>query len=371
MSKRDAADHMREEGADRFRKRVDEDIGAQHKSGKKNGNSGAAKPPRFALKCFDEIKMTKTADYLVKGLLPRSGLAVIWGPPKCGKSFWTFDLVMHVAIGRNYRAHRVHQGNVVYLALEGGSGFSRRIEAWRQRHLNDHDQAVPFFLIDVALDLVKDCEALIAAIRQQLGDTRPSCIVLDTLNRALRGDENSSADMAEFIRAADILRSAFDCLLLVIHHCGTAGTRPRGHTSLSGADELMKDDESGAVLTSRLERIELGTDTDGDPLSSCVITEADTVTKGPKLTQVQRFAFELLQRLIQTNSVEPPADADLPKGSRVVLAETWREEFMSGYPTGNRDSRKRMFNRGVLELDQQHLVVLWREFAWTGTAGTQ
>ena len=94
MSKRDAADHMREEGADRFRKRVDEDIGAQHKSGKKNGNSGAAKPPRFALKCFDEIKMSKTADYLVKGLLPRSGLAVIWGPPKCGKSFWTFDLVM-------------------------------------------------------------------------------------------------------------------------------------------------------------------------------------------------------------------------------------------------------------------------------------
>ena len=141
---------------DRLNKAKEQRRKHYNKDNSASGNGGDTNPPRFKLKCFDEIRMTKAADYLVKGILPGTGLAVIWGPPKCGKSFWTFDLVMHVAIGRNYRGHRVQQGSVVYLALEGGAGFSRRIEAWRQRRLNEHDQAVPFFLVDVALDLVKD-----------------------------------------------------------------------------------------------------------------------------------------------------------------------------------------------------------------------
>jgi len=36
---------------------------------------------------FDEIKLGAESRYLVKGLIPRVGLSVIWGPPKCGKSF--------------------------------------------------------------------------------------------------------------------------------------------------------------------------------------------------------------------------------------------------------------------------------------------
>ena len=65
-----------------------------------------------------------------------AGSVVVWGPPKCGKSFWTFDLMMHVALGWEYRGRRVQQGAVVYLALEGGHGFRARVEAWRRRHLD-------------------------------------------------------------------------------------------------------------------------------------------------------------------------------------------------------------------------------------------
>jgi hypothetical protein len=81
---------------------------------------------------------------LIKCILPRTGLVVVWGPPKCGKSFWTFDLVMHIVLGREYRGRRVQRGTVVYLALEGGSGFDGRVEGWRQRYLADNPQSVPF-----------------------------------------------------------------------------------------------------------------------------------------------------------------------------------------------------------------------------------
>ena len=52
-----------------------------------------ARPRRFLPVRFRDIGLTAERPYLVKGLLPREGLVVIWGPPKCGKSFWTFDIV--------------------------------------------------------------------------------------------------------------------------------------------------------------------------------------------------------------------------------------------------------------------------------------
>src|SRR5947209_12073769 len=89
-------------------------------------------PRRFQLRRFDELKPGTERTYLVKGLIPRVGLVVAWGPPKCGKSFWAFDLAMHVALGREYRCRRVQQGGVVYCAFEGGGGFNVRAEGFRQ-----------------------------------------------------------------------------------------------------------------------------------------------------------------------------------------------------------------------------------------------
>ena len=142
--------------------------------------------PRFTLKAFEAVTMTTAANYLIKGIIPRAGLAVVWGPPKCGKSFWTFDLVMHIALRREYRGCRVQQGPVVYLALEGGHGFRNRVEAWRRRHLDGHRDPVPFYLLDVPVDLIADRDKLIIAIKAQLGKTVPVAVVTSTNVRPSR-----------------------------------------------------------------------------------------------------------------------------------------------------------------------------------------
>ncbi|MGA8699354.1 MAG: AAA family ATPase, partial [Xanthobacteraceae bacterium] len=83
----------------------------------------------FPLVAFENITLdTEHRGYLVKGLLVTTGLTVIWGPPKCGKSFWAADLGMHIALGWDYRGHKVQQAPVVYVALEGRYGFPARIE---------------------------------------------------------------------------------------------------------------------------------------------------------------------------------------------------------------------------------------------------
>ena len=190
--------------------------------------AGAAKPLRFALVPFDQIKIAAGPSYVVKGLIPRAGLVVIWGPPKCGKSFLTFDLAMHVALGWEYRGRRVKQGCVVYCALEGAQGFVNRVEAFRLEKLSGETSSPPFHLMASALNLVADQVAFLEALRAQLGEEKPVVVVIDTLNRSLSGSESDDKDMAAYVRAADAIRAAFDCAVIIVHHCGHGGIVPGG-----------------------------------------------------------------------------------------------------------------------------------------------
>ncbi len=101
----------------------------------RNREGEVAKTKRLHLLPFNAIRLTTKRRDLVKGLVPRIGLTVVYGPPKSGKSFLTFDLAAHVALGRNYRGRRVDQNAAVYCYFEGQSAASARIEGFRQRHL--------------------------------------------------------------------------------------------------------------------------------------------------------------------------------------------------------------------------------------------
>jgi hypothetical protein len=305
--------------------------------------------PRFKLRRFDELKIGTERTYLVKGLIPRTGLVVVWGPPKCGKSFWTFDLVLHVALGREYRGRHVQQGPVVYCAFEGGGGYSARAEAFRQRNLPEEHEPFDFFLLDAQIDLVKDQPDIVAAIRAQ--NAAPACVVLDTLNRSLNGSESNDKDMAQYIRAADAIREAFDCVVIIVHHRGVEGTRPRGHTSLTGAAdaqlavsrdahenvivkvEWMKDGAEGDVIASRLGPIEIGTDADGDAISSCVIVPVDSAALATRivsrrLSDRQRLALDALNEAALASGRSPPIEWQLPAGIQMVGVNHWRDELI-------------------------------------------
>ena len=314
--------------------------------------------PRFELRRFDQITLGIEPVFLVKGLIPLTGLTVVWGPPKCGKSFWTFDLVMHIALDWEYRGRRVQQGSVVYLALEGGKGFQARIEAFRKKRLAEDHADVPFFLVADALNLVQEHRVLVDCIKPQ---TTPAVVVIDTLNRSLTGSESDDKDMAAYIKAADAIRDAFQCAVIIVHHCGVDATRPRGHTSLAGAVdaqlavkrdaagnigvtvERMKDGGEGAVLASKLEPIDVGTDRDGDTITSCVIVpvEGNTIRAitSRKLSDRQRLALDALTNCATDHGKPPPAAFGLPSGLIAVDQNQWREE---------------MHRRGVLDRDAKN-----------------
>lgn len=156
--------------------------------------------------------------------------------------------------------------------------------------------------------------ALIESIKLQLDGQTPVAVALDTLNRSIGGKEDDE-NMAGYIGAADAVREAFDCVVSIVHHCGVDSTRPRGHTSLTGAAdaqlavkrdtaesvvvevEWMKDGPEGDQIVSRLEQVEVGMDEDGEPITSCVVVPVDGIQKQPsnrKLSDRQKLALNAL-----------------------------------------------------------------------------
>ena len=244
---------------------------------------------------FDELRPGTKSPYLVDGVIPLQGLVAVWGPPKCGKSFRTFDLAMHIALRWPYRGRRVNGGPVAYLAFEGAAGFGGRAEAFRRAH--KITGKVPFYLLASNAKLVRDHPALIASIDGQM-EAPPMAVVLDTLNRSIDGSESKDQDMGAYLAAAETIVQAFDCVVIIVHHCGVDGSRPRGHTSLTGAAdaqlavkrdtggnvvvevEAAKDFAEGARFASTLKVVEVGIDDDRKPLTSCVIVPSELPTSG-------------------------------------------------------------------------------------------
>ena len=212
---------------------------------------------------FDDLRPGTRPRYLVDGVIPRDGFVTAWGPPKCGKSFWIFDLMMHIALGWEYRGRHVEEGPVAYLAFEGIEGFHDRAEAFRRTHAEALERRIAFcrkyrlpeeirfYFLGSNAKLVRDHKALIESIDGEMDDP-PVAVVLDTLNRSIDGSESKDVDMGAYIAAAEVICEEFDCVVIIVHHCGIDGTRPRGHTSLGGAVDAqlaVKRNAAGAVST--------------------------------------------------------------------------------------------------------------------------
>jgi hypothetical protein len=351
--------------------------------------NGSITPADFNLVRFCDISLDLMPRYLIDGLIPREGLAVIWGPPKCGKTFFAFDLVMHIALGWKYRGRRVQTATVVYVACEGERGLAARKEAFRLTHLPPNTNP-PFYLLTTRLDLSHQADELGEAIVEQTAPEPPiGAIVLDTLNRSIHGSESKDEDMGAYVAAADVLRARFRCAVIIIHHSGLNEERPRGHTSLTGAVdaqiavrrdpggriiadlEFMKDGPEGSQAVSKLAVIDVGIDQDLEPITSCVIVPddngepAERKPKFRKLPAAQTRALEMLRAALGASGERPPASNHIPTNRDCVHENTWRQYcYSGGISKGEQEAKRKAFTHAAEVLIADGRVGTWNEWVW-------
>lgn len=304
--------------------------------------------------------------WLVKHAIPANSLGIVYGPSGSFKSFIVLDLALHIAHGLPWLNRKTGQGPVVYVAAEGGTGLVARVDAWHRKH-GLAPGSVPFRVCkeSLMLDHARDLKSLSDAIADAgIGD--PALIVLDTMSQTMSGDENEARDTANYLRGiGTALRARFGSTVMPVHHTGhSAGDRPRGSSVIKGNVDFLfavtreegqmlavleckkqKDGDNGGELPFNLERLEVGHDDDGDPLTSLVATYHDNAAallkaaKQPKtFTNNQRWLFDLIT----------------PEGR---LYGEVRDEFYALLGEDKADTKKKAFARAMTALVEGGFVM--------------
>lgn len=176
-------------------------------------------------------------EWLVTDLVPKGAMSGLYGQPGTGKSMLALDWALCVSAGLPWHDHPVQQGYALYIAAEGHSGLAKRAQAWLQHHHIEPAQIRSFGLVKdrIAItDNSEDYEALFSRLEEEV-ERAPTFVIIDTLARAIEGDENDSTAMGMFLNGAERWIEEYGATVLVLHHGNASGNRERGHTSFKGA----------------------------------------------------------------------------------------------------------------------------------------
>ena len=327
---------------------------------------------------ISDVKPNLASNYLVKGWLSTTALTVLFGASNTGKTFVSVDLGLHVAAGLQWRGHRVRRGPVVYVAGEGGSGIHNRLAA----ALTDRPDlaAAEFYLLPLPLDLHGEADAL--ALCEAIPCEDPALIVIDTLARSMGiGDENSTKDMNQFIASCDLLRRATGAHVMVVHHTGKDQSRgARGASSLYAAtDTEIKITADGEIECTKqrdmaypdtqhflLRQVALGTDDEGDEVTSAVVDVSEPPQpKRKPLSGKDEVAMQALLEALRDHGTTKSGNS-YPMNRKVVAVNFWRDACAThGLTTGISESAARTaFMRAKTKLIDLDEVREWGNHVW-------
>lgn len=335
--------------------------------------------PRYKLLGSADIAALPALEWRVRGVLPATGLAALFGPSGSGKSFLALDLACSIVEGERWFDCRVEAAPVVYVCLEGESGFKLRAQAWEVNKGRRLPDGLGVVLQPFKLTMPIDVNDMAAVVP-------PGAVVfIDTLNRAAPScDENASKDMGEILEAAKRLQALTGGLIVLVHHTGKDSTKGlRGHSSLHAAlDSAVevsrdsdrrewkvakaKDGADGGAHPFTLKIEALATDKHGDLISSCVVQEGNSPAADVRSVRLpsggnQKIALEAVRDLLKaagpfnvkgSPDTCPPGrpaielEIALPKiAERLTVAPERRGERAREAVTG-------LVSRGVLACDK-------------------
>lgn len=313
----------------------------------------------------DLDKITADAhSWLIKGVMVDGERSMMVGASGAGKSFEAIKLGMCVAMGEDYRGHRVRQGLVIYEAGEGAKGAKLRLRAHRAHLGLKPDADIPFAFVPRPVDLFggeEHTDAFVAecqAIARQFPEHPLRLVVIDTLSASTVGiDENSSRDMTTVLGRVARIAAGTGAHVCLVHHMNASGQRERGHSSLrANIDSVIevlvregeldqnerkvrevvltkvKDGDPRSLGTFVLRQVVVGRDSDGDDVTSCVIDPPmrpeDDEKAVKQLSTNEKIAWRALQKAIGETGIKPPGMLQLPASiEKVCEYENWKREY--------------------------------------------
>ena len=254
-------------------------------------------------------------EWIIKGIL-RSGLYILAGAPKVGKSFLVGQIAYHVSTGRPLWGYPVHRSPVLYMALEDDH---QRLQERMFRMFGLESTKDLYFSIS-AKNLREGLEEQIAGFVKDHPGTR--LIIIDTLKKIRPGDDDTYSYARDYADMTQLKKIADDngiCLLLV-HHTRKKEDESDAFNTVSGTNGLTGAAD-GSFIFAKKRR------TDSDAVLQ--FTGRDLQDQLFYLSKNRETLTWELDR-VEVEDFTPPPDPVLIAVSQIVTADTpqW-----SGSPT--------------------------------------
>lgn len=254
-------------------------------------------------------------EWIIKGIL-RSGLYILAGAPKVGKSFLVGQIAYHVSTGRPLWGYPVHRSPVLYMALEDDH---QRLQERMFRMFGVESTKDLYFTIS-AKNLREGLEEQIAGFVKDHPGTR--LIIIDTLKKIRPGDDDTYSYARDYADMTQLKKIADDngiCLLLV-HHTRKKEDESDAFNTVSGTNGLTGAAD-GSFIFAKKRR------TDSDAVLQ--FTGRDLQDQIFYLSKNRETLTWELER-VEVEDFTPPPDPVLIAVSQIVTADTpqW-----SGSPT--------------------------------------
>lgn len=326
---------------------------------------------RFKPQQAAEFMLRKPPSWIVKGLLPKADLAMVYGESGSGKSFFILDLCVAIARGVPWRGKRVKQHRVVYIAAEGAGGVRNRVQAFCEFHGID-SASLDLYLIGEQPNLltIDDVGPLTEELKA-LGEV--GVVVVDTLAQTTPGaNENAGEDMGKALGHCRHIGQVTGALVLLVHHAGKDASKgARGWSGIRAACDAeieitrngearcasitkLKDGDDTGDFGFRLHKVVIGQDEDGDEITSCVLQEAEVSKKPPVQGKAQAAIWSVLSAFLGVAG-DGMARAALISDAMLELPEP---------ESGDKDRRRETIRRALSAMLESGVLVEKDEFVY-------
>lgn len=313
-------------------------------------------------------------EWLIKGILPKTELGILFGASTAGKTFALLDMCAAIARGIEWNGRRVKKGRVLYVAAEGRGGLPSRMEAYCKKHGIDESEVPIVFAAGKIPNLANDVS--VKAFIKEIKRFGPfDLIIIDTLAKVSVGaDENNGKDMGIIMANAEAIGEAAGGTPILVHHTGKDASRgSRGHGSLKGNVgvelEVMRRDNSPLRtlyvhkvkdapalfgLDFKLEVVQVDqVDEDGVHETSCTVEYITGVAKEGEAPQRQPSGAHertVLSTLHEMTGLEPGAEVAVEDLIEQAVSQTVRSQ-------AKQDNRKRDIKRAFDALVKGEWIV--------------
>ncbi|MEK9144973.1 MAG: AAA family ATPase [Elusimicrobiota bacterium] len=190
--------------------------------------------------------------WLLEGLWAASGVGLLGGCPKVGKSWLGLEMAVSVASGTPCLGAFAPSGRgraLIYMAEDADPVVRERLESLCRYHrvrLED----IELFVITVAtlrIDIPDEQQRL----SETMARLKPTMLLLDPLIRLHRANENDSGEVSAILAYLRGLQRQYDAAVVLVHHVRKSGSNGQPGQALRGSGDWHAFGDSNLYLQRR------------------------------------------------------------------------------------------------------------------------